>query len=183
MGLWTKPKSKWLLGIPLGGLLAILIGVIGWNIFMGVMHTTSTTEFCASCHTQIDTVVEEYEASIHFKNQFGVRAECQDCHLADDFIPYMFRKIEAVKEVVAFMRGDITKDNFEEHRGRMAEKVWAEMIENDSRECRSCHKADSMDFTVQKRSVARRHKTMEEKGKTCVDCHQGVAHTLPEIEI
>lgn len=181
MKIWKQPKSKWLLGIPIGAVIAVFVGVIGWNIFMGTMHATSTTEFCSTCHEEIDTVVEEYKESIHFKNKSGVRAECQDCHLQEKFIPYMLRKIEASKEVYIYLFGDRSKANFEDHRERMAEKVWGEMKETDSVTCRSCHKIDSMDLETQSRSVKRKHNTMMEKGKTCIDCHTGVAHKLPEI--
>ena len=50
------------------------------------------------------------------------------------------KKTAALKEVISHFKGVLdTPEKFERHRGRMAEKVWAQMKANDSRECRSCH--------------------------------------------
>jgi nitrate/TMAO reductase-like tetraheme cytochrome c subunit len=64
----------------------------------------------------------------------------------------------------------------------MAENVWASMRETDSRECRNCHTYESMDLTLQDRSAKKKHsqERLAESGKTCIDCHQGIAHSLPE---
>jgi nitrate/TMAO reductase-like tetraheme cytochrome c subunit len=56
------------------------------------------------------------------------------------------------------------------------------MQANDSRECRSCHALESMDIDSQDKSARKKH-TLErkiEKGETCIDCHKGIAHHLPE---
>jgi cytochrome c-type protein NapC len=56
------------------------------------------------------------------------------------------------------------------------------MRANDSRECRNCHHYDYMDYSEQgRRAVAQHIKGFSEK-KTCIDCHKGVAHSLPPIE-
>lgn len=49
-----------------------------------------------------------------------------------------------------------------------------------SRECRNCHKFDYMDFTLQENRAADSHQIALDEGKTCIDCHQGIAHRLPE---
>lgn len=67
-----------------------------------------------------------------------------------------------------------------EKRLELAEHVWATMKANDSRECRNCHSWDAIDFHKQ---TPRSREKMEEgrkEGKTCIDCHKGVAHTLPK---
>ncbi len=61
----------------------------------------------------------------------------------------------------------------------MAEAVWAKMKATDSRECRNCHSVESMLLDEQQCRAARKHENMQEKGKTCIDCHKGVAHELP----
>jgi cytochrome c-type protein NapC len=39
-----------------------------------------------------------------------------------------------------------------------------------------------MDFTRQSRRGAQAHSTTLDKGdKTCIDCHQGIAHRLPNM--
>jgi cytochrome c-type protein NapC len=54
------------------------------------------------------------------------------------------------------------------------------MKETDSRECRNCHNFDFMDFTVQENRASKRHAEAIDSGKTCIDCHKGIAHDLPE---
>ena len=75
-----------------------------------------------------------------------------------------------------------TPEKFEAQRLRMAEKVWKSMKQTDSRECRNCHELAHMDLTKQDKSAAKKHtlKRQQEKGETCIDCHKGIAHTLPE---
>lgn len=64
----------------------------------------------------------------------------------------------------------------------MAEKVWARMKANDSKQCRNCHKYEAMSAELQDRYAQRRHSAeyREKTGRTCIDCHKGVAHELPE---
>jgi cytochrome c-type protein NapC len=54
------------------------------------------------------------------------------------------------------------------------------MKETDSRECRNCHNFDSMDFDRHEERSASRHDEAIEAGYTCIDCHKGIAHSLPE---
>jgi cytochrome c-type protein NapC len=37
-----------------------------------------------------------------------------------------------------------------------------------------------MDFSKQNEMAAESHKHLAETGMTCIDCHQGIAHTLPK---
>ncbi len=53
------------------------------------------------------------------------------------------------------------------------------MKATDSRECRNCHKFDYMDYSVQEPRASRIHQEALTTGKTCIDCHRGIAHTLP----
>jgi nitrate/TMAO reductase-like tetraheme cytochrome c subunit len=81
------------------------------------------------------------------------------------------------------MMGTIdTREKFEDRRLYLAERVWGDMKESDSKECRNCHALGHMDLDRQELSASRKHtlKRQTERGETCIDCHQGVAHTLPE---
>ena len=53
------------------------------------------------------------------------------------------------------------------------------MKATDSRECRNCHNFEYMDFTAQEARSRPRHQEAAIEGKTCIDCHKGVAHELP----
>jgi len=74
-----------------------------------------------------------------------------------------------------------TKEKFDAHRLEMAEREWARMKANNSAECRACHNFDAMDFTQQKTVAEKMHKMAISEGKTCIDCHKGIAHQLPDM--
>ncbi len=179
--LWSRPRSRWLLGIPVGGLLMLLLGVALANGTSAAMHATSSPEFCANaCHYMRDFVAPEVAASVHGSNAAGVKATCPDCHVPKPFGALMMRKIEASREGWGHLRGVInTREKFEAKRLEMAEHVWAVMKRTDSRECRSCHDFNTMKFEDQERQAARRHQKAMQDGSTCIDCHKGVAHQLP----
>lgn len=180
--LWVPTASKWLIGIPIGGFLAIALGALALGSFHGAMHATNTNTFCYSCHIGMDTIVEEYQASRHFDNASGVQATCADCHVPKEFLPKMWTKVRATKDIYHKLAGTITLENFEEKRLGLAEHVWDSMISRDSQECRNCHQADK--WNTDKQSTRARNHHLDElvKGeKTCVECHIGVAHKKPAI--
>jgi hypothetical protein len=62
----------------------------------------------------------------------------------------------------------------------MASLVWAEYKENDSRNCRTCHQLSPEVVAKQKELARRTHQQALDGKATCIDCHKGVAHKLPE---
>jgi cytochrome c-type protein NapC len=125
--------------------------------------------------------LSEYQETLHWRNQSGVRAGCADCHVPREFFPKMYAKLIATKDIYHEIVGTIdTPEKFEAHRWDMANRVWAKMERTDSRECRACHAFDAMDLAEQSRSARSRHAKAEDAGMTCIECHQGVAHYLPD---
>ncbi len=164
-------------------LLLVLLGVILWGGFNTGMEATNTLEFCISCHEMESTVYQEYKHSVHASNPSGLQATCPDCHVPKQWFPKMIRKIQASAEVYHWLAGTIdTKEKFEAKRPYLAGRVWKSMKKTDSRECRNCHNTDIMNLEAQARFAARAHKNATKDGKTCIDCHQGIAHKLPEKE-
>ncbi len=183
--LWKKPGRWWLFGIPLGGFAAFIVGILFWGGLHWGIEATNTLEFCISCHEMKTTVYEEYLERPHYKNQIGVRAICTDCHVPKTWWPKMVRKVKSSRELYHKVMGTVdTPEKFEAKRLELAEKVWAEMRENNSLECRNCHHFDAMSLKLQDRIAQRKHtpEWHEEHGDTCIDCHQGIAHKLPEIK-
>ncbi len=169
------PKKKLALGF--------VIFCIGFAAFGGVnsfFAYTNEMAFCTSCHSmQIN--LEEYQETVHYKNASGVRATCADCHVPKSFFPKVAAKVLAAKDVYHELAGTVdTREKYEAHRWDMANRVWAKMKATDSRECRSCHDFDTMDLSAQGRSARRKHERAAEEGETCIDCHQGIAHTQPD---
>jgi cytochrome c-type protein NapC len=91
--------------------------------------------------------------------------------------------MQASKEVWGKLFGTInTRDKFLAHRLELAIHEWSRMKANDSLECRNCHSADSMDITRQSPRAADAHQRFLFNGqKTCIDCHKGIAHQLPDM--
>ena len=154
--LWTtfrSPAVHLSLGfLTLGGFVA---GVIFWGGFNTALEATNTEAFCVSCHEMRDNVLPELQQTIHFSNRSGVRAVCSDCHVPHDWTYKMGRKMQASKEVWGKIFGTI-----------------------DTR-----HQYQSMDLTRQSRRAAFIHQNYLGTGKnTCIDCHKGIAHQLPNMK-
>ena len=176
---WFRTPSRIAVGTIIS--LAFIAGILAWVGFNYGLAETNTEKFCSSCHT--NDVYPEYLHSTHFQTRTGVGASCPDCHVPHEFGPKILRKIVAAKEVYAFYTGKVdTIEKFNERRLHMAENEWARMKANDSQECRNCHKMDRMDRSQQKGVAAKMHKFPEENGKTCIDCHKGIAHKLPDMK-
>ena len=156
-------------------------GVVFWGGFNTFMEYTNTLQFCVSCHEMDQLVFQEYKKTIHYTNRTGVRVICSDCHVPKEWTPKLIRKIQATNELFHKILGSIdTPEKFEAKRLEMAEHVWASMEASDSRECRNCHSFEAMDFEKQRRRVRKIHPEAMREGKTCIDCHKGIAHKLPE---
>ncbi len=183
--LWQGPRPWWLIGLPLGGVLMLGVGAVAALGFLGFVEYSSTEHFCLSCHEMRDNAYAEYTQSPHYSNRSGVRAVCADCHVPGPWGPKMVRKIQAtLKEVPNHFLGKLdTPEKYAAHRAAMAETVWTAMRKTDSRECRACHEQERMDPAKQSRQAARKHSAQwrEANGETCIDCHQGIAHHLPEM--
>lgn len=126
-------------------------------------------------------VFEDYKESVHYKNASGVRVICSDCHVPKDWGRKLIRKIEASSEVYHKLMGTIaTQEKFDDKKLELAERVWASMEASDSRECRNCHSYEAMHFDKQTERAAEKMEAAQEKDKTCIECHKGIAHKLPD---
>ena len=162
-------------------IIGVILGVIGWGGFNWAMELTNTETFCISCHEMEENVYQEYQETIHYSNRTGVRATCPDCHVPKEWIHKVKRKIQASNELYHKAIGSIdTPEKFEAKRLELAMNVWRTMKATDSRECRNCHDFESMDFMAQQSRSADYHDTAIDSGQTCIDCHKGIAHHLPE---
>jgi cytochrome c-type protein NapC len=177
--LFTRKKTIRLISSAL----FVVLGIVLWGGVNTAMEATNTLEFCISCHEMENTVYQEYRHSVHASNPSGVRAGCPDCHVPKDWFPKVLRKIQASAEIYHWLAGTIdTREKFEARRPYLANRVWKTMKNNDSQECRNCHEFDSMDLTGQARFAARIHRDGIGEGKTCIDCHKGIAHHLPAAD-
>lgn len=162
---------------------AFVFGILFWGGFNTIMEATNTEKFCTGCHEMRDNVYAELQGTIHFSNRSGVRAKCSDCHVPHSWTAKIARKMSASKEVWGKIFGTIdTREKFEAHRLQLANNEWRRLKANNSLECRNCHQYESMDFTRQSKRAVDAHSTFLARGeKTCIDCHKGIAHQLPNM--
>ena len=161
--------------------LAALLGMGTLTGFHSGMEATNSLEFCTSCHEMADNNFQEYKKTVHYQNRTGVRATCPDCHVPKDTPHKVMRKLEAANDIWHTLLGTVnTKEKFEAHRMEMAQREWARMKASDSQQCRNCHSFDAMGQEDQKPKTYARHMKAKADGKTCIDCHKGIAHQLPK---
>ena len=164
--------------------LVFAAGIIFWGGFNTAMEATNTLSFCISCHEMENTVYQEYRHSVHYSNPSGVQAICPDCHVPKEWTAKVIRKIKASRELYYWLLGTIdTPAKFEAKRLELANRVWESMRDSDSHECRNCHLFSVMDLASQARFAARIHADAMQEGKTCIDCHKGIVHRLPQQQI
>ena len=176
----STPSKVFSLGfLTMGGFIA---GIVFWGGFNTALELTNTEAFCTGCHEMRNNVFAELQPTIHYTNRSGVRATCPDCHVPHNWTDKIGRKIQASKEVWGKVFGTIeTREKFLEKRLELAGHEWSRLKANNSLECRNCHNLKSMDFTRQSKRAMDMHSTQLAAGtKTCIDCHKGIAHRLPD---
>ena len=130
-----------------------------------------------------DNVYQEYRNTIHYSNRTGVRATCPDCHVPKEWTHKIIRKIQASNELWHTLLGTIdTPEKFNAKRLQLAQNEWARM---------KAHRLARMPQLPQLRVLRLRragpplgaqHQDGFSEGKTCIDCHKGIAHQLPAVE-
>jgi cytochrome c-type protein NapC len=177
----NRPSVHYSLGfLTLGGFIA---GMVFWGAFNTALEASNTETFCISCHEMHNNVYQELKPTIHYSNRSGVRATCPDCHVPHQWTDKIARKTQATKELWGKIFGTIsTREKFLDKRLTLAKHEWARLKANDSLECRNCHDFKFMDFTRQSKRGEEAHARGLAGGeKTCIDCHKGVAHELPDM--
>jgi cytochrome c-type protein NapC len=156
-----------------------VLGLFGILIFDFSLHATSTEKFCISCHEMETEAYAQLQKTSHYNNASGVRPTCSDCHLPKEFVPKMIRKVEAAREVWGTIIGKIdTPEKYAAHAPAMKAREIARLKANNSQECRNCHEVDRMLMAVQSAKAQEYHLAMRKNGKTCIDCHAGIAHPV-----
>lgn len=176
--LWTWLKAPLLFGIPA----LVFVIIAGAALTQGALVASSTNTFCFSCHLQMDTIVQEYKASAHYESEDKIHAKCADCHVPNDYLPMLKVKIKALADIWYFLRGTVTKENFEQERLRLAKIVWDDMKHDGARNCRDCHQGSNFDLSQQSQRARLNHEEAAKENKICIDCHLGIAHKRVVIE-
>lgn len=179
--LFLRPSVRIGLGVLVTG--GFVAGIVAWQSFNTAMELTNKEEFCISCHTMHDNLLPELQKTVHWNNRSGVRARCPDCHVPHNFTDKVARKMQASREVLGHLIGRIgTREKFKEHRIVLAQREWARFSANGSRECRACHDYKDMDFNKMRPASQVAMRNAASRNQSCVDCHKGIAHQLPDMK-
>ena len=163
-------------------LTAFIMGVIFWGGFNTALEATNTEEFCIGCHSMESKPYQELQKTVHWSNHSGVRATCPDCHVPHSWGRKIARKMEASSDVWGwFFKTVNTDEKFENKRLEMASREWGRFDRDDSLACKNCHNYDSMKWEDMSKLAQKQMKRAAEKDQSCVDCHKGIAHTLPDM--
>ena len=184
VGVWNPlawGRRTWtLIGI---GALGAIAGVIAWGGFNTAMEATNSIQFCVSCHEMRDTVYQEYLTSIHYKNPSG-RQGCLSRLPRSEGLD-----AQGHSQGPGHQRALAQGPRHHRHAGEipgaarasLAKDVWKTMKDTDSRECRNCHSFEAMDFAPAAAGRRTDAESVKEGGQTCIDCHKGIAHKLPDM--
>ena len=174
-------RRAWIIAAAIAAGGAVLGVLFCGGLYAGLDYTDQL-EFCVSCHEMKATSFAEYSKTIHYQNASGVRAVCADCHVPRELLPKLVAKVVAGNDLLQHVLGTIdTPEKFEAQRLRMAKIVWARLQADDSRECRSCHSYQAMDFHKQTADAVAKMQPASTTGDTCISCHKGIAHHLPDM--
>lgn len=156
----------------------LVLGICFFIMTNIAMLTTSTPNFCSSCH-EIQPAYLEWQASSHANNAKGVVAECMDCHLPppEETIKFFYNKTyHGLKDVIGhFVGGQYDRTENRKHAA-------ANM---DNSNCLSCHK--NILYITHKRGAMLAHKSVlyPRPGyeKKCTDCHENLVHNNSSIYV
>lgn len=168
-----------------GTIAVLIVGLVLGVLFFGsvgsFMVYANSEHFCANACHEMRPLQAEHKGTIHDMNRSGVRATCNDCHVPHEYIPNYLAKLGLLSDVWGHWTGSIdTKEKFEAKRYQLARRVWMDMKQNDSRECRHCHTTAKMDPEKQTEKAKARHEKARLEGLTCIECHFAVAHNEPD---
>ena len=130
-----------------------------WQDALHMVHNVT----CVTCH-------DAHATEPKFAGAAGQMELCGTCHKAQQ------SGMHGLQEMAAFNPACTTCHNPHDDRGPVAE-----MLDNRSEGCRSCHDLTRMATSEKVSDKAKSyHKVMAQPDRTCLDCHQGVAHAAAD---
>ena len=174
----AKGKGKyWIIG-----LMGFIIGALLVAAFDTTMNTTSSNEYCMSCHTHEQADLD-WKKSPHYLSHSGVMTDCAACHLPpkeDGLLKYYLAKSKmGAKDLWAKMTQDTDKIDWESKRSlENARKI----VYNSS--CEKCHVNLYPEGISDDGITAHLYYDDNAKklGLDCISCHLNVGHYMPGYE-
>ncbi len=164
----SRSKGAGTMAVVLGFLSAIIL-----CFFIAVkVRSTSTVEFCNSCH-EMGRFEKTWRMGKHGSDAKGViRARCVDCHLPHDSLAnYLKVKTRAgIHDIIAHWTGKKTDWlTIWKNRGPYVHAAYESG-------CKECHKGLVAPGIPVKAYTAHKTYLVEQTTRTCLDCHHEVGH-------
>jgi len=142
-----------------------VLALIGVTTF-GVVHHTSETSFCISCHEMKETK-SELGRSGHGVNRSGYEVSCADCHITQGVMGMVEAKWKGLKELtIHYVDNPMKKpEKWALRRMELKKKVAREMPQQN---CTRCHDIGRMKYSTKEAETAQDTITGDMR---CLDCH------------
>ena len=143
---------------------------------------TGTNEFCGgACHSMQWVAASTRPAATRSTGPACRRAATIATFRTTTPRLLWYKAKAGIKDVIGEMRGVIdTEEKFKKERARMAEHVWAEYKANNPPIAGPATRSLVRSSAKQKDFVRPMHEQFLAGQMTCIDCHKGIAHKLPE---
>lgn len=153
----------------------LIVGVI---IILGagkVITSTSTNEYCVSCHIH-PMADAEWKKSVHYETESGYRVACVECHLPPKGDGYLWAKgTTGLRDLWSFWTKDSASFDWVE-RGRL-EIARGHVYESS---CIKCHENLFPPALTKEGEDAHLYYTQQEKTPDlhCINCHLNAGHYI-----
>lgn len=170
--------AEFIKNYPLSFLLSVLfVGIISLPVIGRVDVYFSSNQFCANtCHEMTSTVYKELKTSTHWNTSSGVRASCADCHVSERLLPAMWDHFLGTNDLIVHLTSDVSEPgSFDKNfRVETANRVRMRMLDNDSKNCRTCHNMAAIN--PKRKRGQKQHADALKNNTTCIACHYDLVH-------
>jgi nitrate/TMAO reductase-like tetraheme cytochrome c subunit len=154
-------------------LLGVISGMIILALFSYMIHFTTQSSFCISCHEMRIVAEQGWMQSIHYKNKSGIIAQCSDCHIEPELLQMLWTKTrDGLNDIWVHNTGE--SDPYKMDWEKLSQ-VAREHSSDSS--CKRCHSniASPANASIKMIIAHRAYKRMNGR-KKCVDCHTTEFH-------
>ncbi|MBP6701602.1 MAG: NapC/NirT family cytochrome c [Halioglobus sp.] len=159
------------------------------DVSFGPLWTSTANDqdaSCLACHESGQAgAAAHWRDALHMLNNLTC-VTCHDIHAGHDKVLFHEEQAQVCtichKTQKQGIHGLVDDAEFNPpcsscHNPHRQQPIAAEMLENDSAGCRSCHNLERIDHNPATSDKAKRyHRKMLKPGRTCLDCHEGIAH-------
>jgi cytochrome c-type protein NapC len=174
-----RPSSVFGLGVLV--LAGFVAGVVFWGGFNTALELTNTEKFCTGCHEMRDNVFAELKSTIHFTNR-SVRARAVPIATSAQVVDRQDRAQDA--SLQGGLGPSIRHHRHKENSSTIGSSCATRMGTLQGQRLPGMPQLPqhrSMDIPSSRRASVAHQRFLFTAEKTCIDCHKGIAHKLPDM--